>query len=50
MTNKLEELKKEMEEAQAAAKVAAASAFEAAGLANAACYAYYKELNKNNDK
>ena len=43
---RLEELKKRMEEAEAAAKVAAASAFEAAGDANAACHAYYKELKK----
>ncbi len=49
MTNKLEELKKEMEKAKVAAYAcdAACAAFEALVAARAA---YNNELNKNNDK
>jgi len=53
MTNKLEELKKEMEKAEAACDAldATYAARDAVCDASAAAYdAYNKELNKNNDK
>jgi hypothetical protein len=47
MTNKLEELEKEMKEAKADADAAALAAYKAF---EAAKRAYNNELNKNNDK